>query len=182
MYWRQSYTSSFEIKNLRIAHLLLPWQPVNGGVRGWKHDQRGKFLKISFWFKSDDAKIWLEYMMGRYLEKLKKNDDVISDSNIWRHNHHFDVMTTREVESPYCFFVFVWIKLEFGVRGNFRFLISNLNSKTQYQFEILRKCHFSSLRSWFLAQRSLMNWLPWQQWMTYLLISKTFIYDYLKKT
>ena len=38
----------------------------------------------------------------------------------------------------------------------------------QYQFEILRKCHFSSFRSWFLAQYSLMNWLPWQEWMTYL--------------
>ena len=38
----------------------------------------------------------------------------------------------------------------------------------QYQFEILRKCHFSSLRSWFLAQHSLINWLSWQQWMTYL--------------
>ena len=46
-------------------------------------------------------------------------------------HHHFDVMTTREVESPYCFFVFGWIKLEFSVRDNFR----------QYQFEILRKCH-----------------------------------------
>ena len=62
-------------------------------------------------------------------------------------NHQFDVMTTREVESPYFFFIFGWIKLEFGVRGDFRLLISNLNSKRQYQFEILRKCHFSSLRS-----------------------------------
>ena len=32
----------------------------------------------------------------------------------------------------------------------------------------LRKCHFSSIRSWFLTQHPLMNWLPWQQWMTYL--------------
>ena len=37
------------------------------------------------------------------------------------------------------FFVFGWIKLKFGVRGNFTLLISNLNAKTQYQFEILRK-------------------------------------------
>ena len=72
------------------------------------------------------------------------------------------------MESLHCFFVFGWIKLKFGVRGNFRLLISNLSSETQYQFEILRKCHFSSLRSWFLAQHSLMNWFPWQQWMTYL--------------
>ena len=31
------------------------------------------------------------------------------------------------------------IKLKFGVSGNFGLLISDLNSKTQYQFEILRK-------------------------------------------
>ena len=30
----------------------------------------------------------------------------------------------------------------FGVRGNFRLLISYLNSETQYQFKILRKYHF----------------------------------------
>ena len=56
--------------------------------------------------------------------------------------------------------------VKFGVRGNFNLLTSNLNSKTKYQFEILRKSHFSSLRSWFLAQHSLINWLPWQHWMT----------------
>ena len=37
------------------------------------------------------------------------------------------------------------VKLKFGVSGNFGLLISNLNSKTRYQFEILRKCHFLSL-------------------------------------
>ena len=52
-----------------------------------------------------------------------------------------------ELESRHCFIVFGWIKLKFGVKGNFRFLIPNLHSKTQYQFEILRKCHFCSLRS-----------------------------------
>ena len=72
------------------------------------------------------------------------------------------------MESLHCFFVFERIKLQVGLRGNFRLLISNLNSKTQYEFEILRKCHFSSLGSWFLAQHPLMNWLPWQQWMIYL--------------
>ena len=93
------------------------------------------------------------------------NDDVIFNSNVWCHNRHFDVVTTKEVESGHCFFVFGWIKLKFAVKGNFRL---NLNSKTQYQFEILRKSHFSSLRSLFLAQHSLTNWLSWQQWMTYL--------------
>ena len=87
-------------------------------------------------------------------------------SNVWRHNRHFDVTTTQQVESLHCFFVFGWINLNFNARGNFRLLISNLSSKTQYRFEILRNCDFSSLRSWFLAQHSLMNWLPWQQWMT----------------
>ena len=43
--------------------------------------------------------------------------------------------------------VFGWIKLKFGVRANFSLLISNLNSKMQYKFEILRKCYFSFLRS-----------------------------------
>ena len=74
-------------------------------------------------------------------------DDVISNSKVWRHNRHFDVATTEEVESRHCFFVFGWIKLKFGVMGNFRLLISNLNSKMQYLFAIVRKCHFSSLRS-----------------------------------
>ena len=41
---------------------------------------------------------------------------------------HFDVVTTKEVESLHCFFVFGWIKLKFGVRGNFGLLISNRNS------------------------------------------------------
>ena len=55
--------------------------------------------------------------MGRNLVKLKKNDDVISNSN---------VTTTGEVESLHCFFVFGWIKLKFGERVNFRVLISDL--------------------------------------------------------
>ena len=51
---------------------------------------------------------------------------------------YFDVATTEKVENLHWFFVFGRIKLKFAVRGNFRLLISNLNSKTQYQFEILR--------------------------------------------
>ena len=86
--------------------------------------------------------------MGRNLVKFKnKNDGVNSDSNVRRHNRHFDVVTTKTVESVHCFFVFGWIKLTFGLRGNVRLLISNLNSKTQYQFEIFKKSHFPSLRS-----------------------------------
>ena len=48
-------------------------------------------------------------------------------------------MTTNKVESLHCFFVFEWTELKFGVRGNFGLLTSNFNSKTQHQFEILRK-------------------------------------------
>ena len=44
------------------------------------------------------------------------------------------IIIIYEVESLYCFFVFGWIKLKFAVRGNFTLLISNLNSKVQYQF------------------------------------------------
>ena len=62
--------------------------------------------------------------MGRNLVKFKQIDDVISNSNVQRHNRHFDVATTKEVESLRCFFVFGWIKL-----------------KMQYQFEIIRKYH-----------------------------------------
>ena len=88
--------------------------------------------------------------MGKNLVKLKKIDDVISNSKVVCHNRHFDAATTKEVKSLHCFFVFGWVELKFGVKGNLRRLISNLNPKTQYQFEILRKCHFSSLRSWFI--------------------------------
>ena len=95
---------------------------------------------------------WVETLWN-----FKNFDDVISNSKEC-HNRHFDVAATQEVKSLHCFFLFGWIKLKFGVRVNFRLLISNLNSKTQYRFEILRKCHFSSLRSWFLAQHSLLNW------------------------
>ena len=81
--------------------------------------------------------------MGRNLLKFKRK--LMTSSLI--HNCDCDVATTKEVKSLHCFFVFGWIKLKLGVRGNFRLLTSNLNSKTQYQFEILRKCHLSSLRS-----------------------------------
>ena len=47
-------------------------------------------------------------------------------------NRDSDVATTKEGESLHCFFVFGWIKLKFGVRGNFKLLISNLNSAMQY--------------------------------------------------
>ena len=46
-----------------------------------------------------------------------------------RHDRHFDVAKTKKVESLHCFFVLGLIKLKFGVRSNFRLLISNINSK-----------------------------------------------------
>ena len=72
------------------------------------------------------------------------------------------------MESIHCFFVFGWIKINFSVRDKFKLLISNINSQKHYQFAILRKCHFSSSRSLFLSQHSLMNWLQWQEWVVYL--------------
>ena len=45
--------------------------------------------------------------MGRNLVKFKKIDDAISNSNVWRHNRHFDVATTHEVESFLNFFLFL---------------------------------------------------------------------------
>ena len=83
--------------------------------------------------------------MDRNLVKIKNFDDVISDAKVLHYNCHFYVTTTKEVESIHCFFVFGLIELKFGVRGKFWLLIPNLNSKTQYQSEIVRKCHFSSL-------------------------------------
>ena len=64
---------------------------------------------------------------------------VIPNSKVRRHNRHFYAATTKKVERLHCFLVFGSIKLTFGVRGNFGLLISNLNSKMQYRFEILRK-------------------------------------------
>ena len=75
--------------------------------------------------------------------EIKKSfDGFISDSNVRRNNRHFDVVTTNNVEDLHCFFVFGRMKLKFVVRSNLGHLISNLNSKTQYQFEILRKMPF----------------------------------------
>ena len=58
---------------------------------------------------------------------LKNFDVVISNLKVCRHNCHFDVATTNQVESLHCFFIFGWIKLQFGVKGNLRLLITNLN-------------------------------------------------------
>ena len=101
--------------------------------------------------------------MGRNLVKLKKFDGVISNAKVGRHNGHSDVATTKKVESLHCFVVSRWIKLKFGIKGNFGLLISDINSKRQYQFDILRKMSlfFSSIM--ILAQHSHKNWLPWQQ-------------------
>ena len=113
---------------------------------------------------------WVEILWN-----FKNFDDVISNSKVWPHNRHFDVATTQELKLN-------WIKLTFGVRGNFMLLISNLNSNMQYQFEILTKYHFSSLRSWFLP--STPSWIGYHgnnEWPIFnLLISKTSTYNCLK--
>ena len=85
--------------------------------------------------------------MGRNLVKVKKF--LMTSSLIQKYDVIIAILMPQQlkVESLHCFFVFRWIKLKFGVMGNYRLLISNPNSKTQYRFEILRQCHFSSLRS-----------------------------------
>ena len=101
--------------------------------------------------------------MSRNLVKLKK---LVTSSLIQKYEVMIFILMSWQLKKRKALIVPLF-KLKFGVRGNFRLLISNLNSKMQYQFEIVRKCHFSSLKSWCLAQHSLMNRLPWQQWMTY---------------
>ena len=76
--------------------------------------------------------------MGRNLVKVKKIL-MVSSLILKYDNRLFDVVKTKKVESCHCFFVFGWIKLKFGVRSNLWLLISNLNSKMPYRFQILRK-------------------------------------------
>ena len=83
--------------------------------------------------------------MDRNLVKFLKN--LMTSSLIRKYGAIIVILITNKEESLHCFFVSGWIKLKFGVRGNLRILISNLNSKRQYRLEILRKCHFSSFRS-----------------------------------
>ena len=65
--------------------------------------------------------------MGGNLVKFKR---FLMTSSLIRKYDVIIVPIPKEVESLHCFcFVFGWIKLKFGVRGNFRVLISNLNSK-----------------------------------------------------
>ena len=64
------------------------------------------------------------------------------------------------MENIYCFFVFRKIKLKFGVRGNFKFLTlnPNVNSKTQYEFEIFHYIMmFSPVLSHKLVTMATMN-------------------------
>ena len=64
--------------------------------------------------------------MGRNLEFKK---DWTMSSLIRKYDVTVILMTTK-VKSFHCFFVFGWVKLKFGVSGNIRLLISNINSKT----------------------------------------------------
>ena len=75
--------------------------------------------------------------MGRNLVKFLK--ELMASYLIC---NHFDVAATF-----FCFFVFRWMELKFGVKGNSGFLISNLISKVQYYFKIVRKMalFFSSI-------------------------------------
>ena len=82
--------------------------------------------------------------MASNLSKLAKFfDDIIFISMLWRH-HRFDVSQhqPKKVEDLCCCIVLQWLKLKFGVRGNYGLLISNPSSKMQYQHKIARKRRF----------------------------------------
>ena len=85
--------------------------------------------------------------MGRNLVKLKK---LMTSSLIRKYDVIIVILMSQQLRKGKVlqgFFVFEWIKLKFGVRDNLGLPISNINSKMHYQFEILRKCYFSELRS-----------------------------------
>ena len=67
--------------------------------------------------------------MGRNLVKLKK---MMTSSLIRKYDVIIVILMSHQLRKWKVFIVslfFGWIKLKFGVRGNFRLLISNLNSK-----------------------------------------------------
>ena len=80
--------------------------------------------------------------MGRSLLKFKRI--LMTSSLIRKYDVIIVILMSRQLRKWKVFIVSLFYD---GLKGNFRLLISNLNSKTQYQFEIVRKCHFSSLRS-----------------------------------
>ena len=79
--------------------------------------------------------------MSGNLVKLK--NILMASSPVRKYDVIIVILMVRPQKSGKCSlflcFLFGWIKLKFGIRGNFALLISNPNSKTQYQFEILRK-------------------------------------------
>ena len=79
---------------------------------------------------SDSSQMMLT--LGRNMQKFEKK--LMATSLIRKYDVIIVILMSRQqkVESLHCFFVFGWIGLKFGVRGNFRILISNLNSKMQY--------------------------------------------------
>ena len=84
--------------------------------------------------------------MGRNLVKFK--NFLMTSSVIRKYDVIIVIFMLRQLRKWKFFIVSLFLDgLKFGVRGNFRLLILNLNSKMQYLFARLRKCHFSSLRS-----------------------------------
>ena len=84
--------------------------------------------------------------MGRNLMNFKKF--LMRSSLIPMYDIIILILMLRQLRNgKSSLFLFLWIMLKFGVKGNFSLLSSNLNSKTQYLFAILRKCHFSSIGS-----------------------------------
>ena len=122
---------------------------------------------LTWLFKSDDDETWYGHTMSGDLFKLVKNLMTSLSFQCYDVIVILKCRDSQKVEGSCSSFVFLWIKLNIGVGGNFGPLISNLSSKTSYEYKFLGKKQFSSLQSCFLARYSLIDWLPSQQIITY---------------
>ena len=87
--------------------------------------------------------------MGRNLVKLKKN--LMTSSLIRKYDVIIVILMSRQLGSgkSSLFLCLGWIKLTFGVRGNFRLLISNLNSSPALFQKLVTMTTMSGLSSIF---------------------------------
>ena len=141
------YMSSFEIESLMVGHFC-------HGNHFWGECLAKNMIKKANFSKffSDSSQIMLKLDRNiRWVAILWNLKKLMTSSLIRKYDVIIVILTLRQLRkgSLHGFFAFGWIKRKFGVRDNFGLLISNFNSKTHYQFGILRKCHFSKFRPWF---------------------------------
>ena len=163
-----------KLRNIFISGVVY-WIEPDGGLTlfglgcfpTWK-DWGGQNGPLLTWlFKSDDDETWYGHTMSGDLFKLVKNLMTSLSFQCYDVIVILKCRDSQKVEGSCSSFVFLWIKLNIGVGGNFGPLISNLSSKTSYEYKFLGKKQFSSLQSCFLARYSLIDWLPSQQIITY---------------